>query len=41
MDDAEAVADRWDRECRNEALKDREKITIGDVLNGRSGHKKR
>jgi hypothetical protein len=41
MDDAEAVADRWDRECRNGALKDREKVTIGDALNGRSWHKKR
>jgi hypothetical protein len=41
MDDAEAVADRWGRECRDEALKDREKITIGDVLNGRSRNKEK
>jgi hypothetical protein len=41
MDDAEAIADRWGKECRNEALKAREKVTIGDVLNGRSRHKKK
>jgi hypothetical protein len=32
MDNAEAIADRWGRECRDEALKAREKITIGDAL---------
>jgi hypothetical protein len=40
MDDAEAIADRWSRECRDEALRAREKSTIGDILNGRSRHKK-
>lgn len=41
MDDAEAIADRWGRECRDESLKAREKSTIGDILNGRSRCKKK
>jgi hypothetical protein len=40
MDNAEAIADRWDRECRDEILKAREKFTIGDALDGRSRYKK-
>jgi hypothetical protein len=40
MDEAEAIVDRWGRECRDEALKSREKVTIGDVLRN-SKRKKR
>jgi hypothetical protein len=41
MDDAEVIADRWGKERRDEAMKAREKITIGDVLNERSRRRKR
>jgi hypothetical protein len=40
MDDVEAIADRWGRECRDEDRKAHEKVTIGDVLNERSRRKR-
>jgi hypothetical protein len=40
MDNAEAIADRWVKEFRDEARKAREKFTIGDMLKGRSRLKK-
>jgi hypothetical protein len=39
MDNAEVIVDRWGRECRDEALKARERFTIGDALNGHSRRK--
>jgi hypothetical protein len=39
MDDAETIADRWGKECRDETLKAREKFTIGDALSERPRHK--
>jgi hypothetical protein len=32
MDKAEEIADRWVRECRDEARKARERYTIGDAM---------
>jgi hypothetical protein len=40
MDNAEAIADRWVKECRDESRKSREKFTIGDMLKDRSRLKK-
>jgi hypothetical protein len=41
MDDAEAITERWRRECNDAALKDYEEFTIGDVLKESSRRKKR
>jgi hypothetical protein len=39
MDDAEAVANRWVKECRDEIWSIREKLTIGGMLKERSENK--
>jgi hypothetical protein len=40
MDDAEAIADRWIKECWDETRRDCEKFTIGDMSKERLRLKK-